>query len=280
MKKSKFALQSEVNEVYQREKNFLIVNHTNRKNKAVIFFSSNSIFFPDDIKTFRKTIVQNDRYEWTTAISQLNGFDKLIFVRDINKCWYERGINSNVKSLAQLSNFLAHETLNFSEIYYVGVSAGGYAALIAGTLNDATCIFAINPQLDVTNKTINSPQIEKSVVERLTRKRDLVIFPTQSKGDKPHVEWFKSKIGSAPVLVKGYEHKNYLYAQSVYQLIENNKKMERFKNLVYGKNIRHSIYYNCVALGAKNYVTVIQLRIRRKLHNVLSNIVAKRLSRK
>lgn len=280
MEKSQLMLENEVNEVYNREKNFMIVDHANRKNKAVIFFSSNSIFFPDDIKTFRKIIVRKDRYEWTTAISHLKSFDKLIFVRDINKCWYERGISSNVKSLIQLSNFLSSETLNFSEVYYVGVSAGGYAALITGTLNDGTCIFAINPQLDVRNKTINTPQVEKSVVERLKRKRDLVIFPTKSKGDKPHIDWFKSKIGSEPVLVKGSEHKNYLYAQSVYQLIEHNKKMERFKNIVYSKNIHHSIYYNYMALGAKNYLSVIQQRIRRKLHNVRSNIVAKRLSRK
>ena len=87
---------SMVKKIYQ-EKNYKII-HTKAKNKnAIIFFSGNGLYFPNEEKIFSETIIEKNRYEWENISDNKkikNKYSLIIFVRDIYKQWYLNGINS------------------------------------------------------------------------------------------------------------------------------------------------------------------------------------------
>lgn len=71
-----------------------------------------------------------------------------IFVRDPHFSFYHKGIDSTIKSIPALSLRLS-EILRegkASRVACVGVSAGGYAALLMGHLLKVTCVHAFGPQ--------------------------------------------------------------------------------------------------------------------------------------
>ena len=117
-------LKKEVEKIY-RKKNYKIIFKKNKMNRCIIFFSGNGIFFPDTIEEFNKTIGIRDRYEWEKISKDVNA-KKLIFMRDIKKNWYQKGINKKINNINKIVLFLKKETKKFPEIVLIGSSAGGY----------------------------------------------------------------------------------------------------------------------------------------------------------
>lgn len=120
-------------QVYQKDNYMIKVNQDCRNGVCYIFFSSNNIWFPNTEDAFRRSFIDNDRYEWKN-FEKLPA-EKFIFVRDIYKSWYVTGINSRLDSANKVINFLKQETTGM-KVITVGSSAGGYmAALTAACLN-------------------------------------------------------------------------------------------------------------------------------------------------
>jgi hypothetical protein len=61
---------------------------------CIIYFSSNAIYFPNDRAAFCQKIVKENRFEWKNNI--LKSARKVIFIRDVLKSWYLKGISSNI----------------------------------------------------------------------------------------------------------------------------------------------------------------------------------------
>ena len=115
---------------------------------CAIYFSSNGIYFPNTENTFNEIIVKKNRYEWYDT--RVKDAQKHIFVRDVFKQWYVKGINSQIDTQAKLLDFLRKETEGY-DIITIGSSAGGYASALFGTLLHAKIALAFSPQITLEN---------------------------------------------------------------------------------------------------------------------------------
>ena len=90
-----------------------------QSNLCAIYFSSNGIYFPNTENTFNEIIVKKNRYEWYDT--RVKDAQKHIFVRDVLKQWYVKGINSQIDTQAKLLDFLRKETEGY-DIITIGIT--------------------------------------------------------------------------------------------------------------------------------------------------------------
>lgn len=134
--------------VYASEENILI-REGKGKGITYIFFSGNGLFFPNTDECFEKTVMKQNRFEWTNvARSVEKRAERIIFVRDVYKKWYIRGVSERYPDVESLCKRLKERSVG--DIYTVGNSAGAYMAILAGYLTGAKYVFAFNPQTDLT----------------------------------------------------------------------------------------------------------------------------------
>lgn len=166
--------------------NFLICETGNRSGRAIIFFSSNGIYYPNNEDVFVEYLAKgNDGYEWLHIAKHRKiqkFFQKIIFVRDIYKQWYVTGINARINNADKLLDFLQKEVKGL-RVYTCGGSAGGYAAVLFGVLLQADNIFANSAQFLLLPTREYGPFIEEYAPDPSHSKYfDLVsLLPNQSK---------------------------------------------------------------------------------------------------
>ncbi len=124
------------------------------QNLCVIYFSSNDLYYPNTPAAFSNSILEKNKFEWKR--NQFPRAKKHIFIRDIRKQWYIGGINSKIDSPNKLADFLKRETESY-KVFTIGSSAGGYAAILFGSLLNVNRVYAFNAQLNlnVTMKVSN-----------------------------------------------------------------------------------------------------------------------------
>lgn len=138
-----------VDSIYDTQENIL-VRKGKGKGITYIFFSGNGLFFPNTDECFQKTVVENNRYEWTNVAKSVEkNAEQIIFVRDVYKRWYAKGVSNRLPNVQSLCKYLK-ELCGTTKIYTVGNSAGAYMAILAGCLIDADYAFAFNPQIDLS----------------------------------------------------------------------------------------------------------------------------------
>jgi hypothetical protein len=124
-------------------------------NLCVIYFSSNEIYYPNTSESFNYFIKTRDKFEWKQ--NKFPNARKHIFLRDLQKQWYLCGINNTLNNPIQLLNFLRMETYGY-RIIAIGSSAGGFAALLFGSLLNCERVYAFNAQLNL-NITMNNSNL-------------------------------------------------------------------------------------------------------------------------
>lgn len=152
-----FQIDSEiVRSVYINEPNYKIeYDNSCKANICAIYFSSNDIYYPNNEDIFRKRIVEKNFFEWYNT--RINA-RKHIFIRDIFKQWYLEGINAELDSPEKIFEWLKGETEGY-EVVTVGSSAGGYSAVLYGSLLKAQKVIAFNAQFSL--KAIGDESGEK-----------------------------------------------------------------------------------------------------------------------
>lgn len=181
-----------VNRIYETCNNYQIEYSDDADNSVcAIYFSSNDIYFPNNEEIFTKRIINKNFFEWYhTRIAKAH---KHIFLRDIFKQWYLKGINKTINSPDKLSIFLQKEVKGYSNVITIGSSAGGYAAILYGSLIGAQTVFTFNPQFEInsllerSNETIN-PLVFR-LKDRMNKWFDIVPFITP----KTEIYYFYSK---------------------------------------------------------------------------------------
>lgn len=134
-----------VQRVWEKDCNYLIdYSIRNHSKICTIYFSSNGIYYPNTENTFNEIVIKKNRYEWYDT--RVKDAQKHIFVRDVFKQWYVKGINSQIDTQAKLLDFLRKETEGY-DIITIGSSAGGYASALFGTLLHAKIALAFSPQI-------------------------------------------------------------------------------------------------------------------------------------
>jgi len=149
-----------------RERNNYKVEYDPNGNQdlCVIYFTSHALYFPNDEDVFIERVVQKDVYEWYNT-RHLNA-GKHIFVRDVFKQWYLKGINGSINSPDLLLRFLKHQTEGM-KIVTVGASAGGYAAILMGCMLGAEKVIAFNAQINLNKELQSSKECENALLHRL-----------------------------------------------------------------------------------------------------------------
>ena len=103
-------------------------------------------------------------FEFVNILSK-KGID-VFFIRDLNQCWYQLGINDMGNSITDISDFLNKKIRNYNFVILIGTSMGGYASLLFSQLIKADVSIAFSPQtfIDPLNrKKFNDFRWEKQM---------------------------------------------------------------------------------------------------------------------
>lgn len=134
-------------DAYNNEKNYSIQDVPDSTSKySVIYFSSNGILFPNTEPEFKSFLQTEKSFEWMK--NKVENARKHIFVRDIFRQWYLEGINKDLNSTDKVKDFLESETRG-TKIITIGVSSGGYAAVLFGILLNAEHILTFSGQFSL-----------------------------------------------------------------------------------------------------------------------------------
>ena len=171
-----------VKSAYNKLDNYLIETDencgcTNEIPTCVLYFSGHSIYFPNDESTFNREILRKNRSEWFGL--RIKDAKKHIFLRDIHKQWYLSGINANINSPDKLFEFLRKETDGY-KVICIGSSAGGYAAILYGSMLGAKCVYAFSPRLEMKSLDTKSNEEKCPIyfrVRNTERERYMKLHP-------------------------------------------------------------------------------------------------------
>jgi len=83
-------------------------------------------------------------FEFHKTMSAIPG--RKVFLRDLRQAWWLCGISDAVPTLADLISLLSAEAVKASRVITLGSSAGGFGALLLGTMLDADLALAFSPQ--------------------------------------------------------------------------------------------------------------------------------------
>ena len=123
-----------VEECWHKELNYCVQDYNISNKRCLVCFSSNGLYVTNTAAVFKEKIIKDERYEYKNVTNHKrvhNKFGRIIFVRDVWKAWYARGINEQEDSIDKLLIKLSELTDGY-QVVTVGNSAGGYMAVIAG----------------------------------------------------------------------------------------------------------------------------------------------------
>ena len=177
--------------VYETNNNYLIEHSEDGDaDTCAIYFSSNNIYYPNSEEIFTKRIVNRNFYEWYHT--RINKASKHIFLRDVFKQWYLAGINNTINSPEKLMDFLKQEIKGYTTIVTLGSSAGGYAAILYGSLIGAQTVLAFNPQFEITSLLKRSTESINPLIFRLRNERNTYYDIVPFINDKTEIFYFYS----------------------------------------------------------------------------------------
>lgn len=193
-----------IKEQYGRA-NYRIVYHPNcKKNNCIIFFTSHSLYPNNTEAEIADYLLVRDYYEWV-SISQNEKLQdyaqKFIFVRDIYKQWYARGINAQFDCVDHLVAFLREETQGF-HVTTCGSSAGGYAAALIGNLLGVEKIIDFSGQF-APEMTTNDVQMFVACYQDAAKGQYRDITPLLKASTSPCFYFFPAK---SEIDVVQYKH--------------------------------------------------------------------------
>lgn len=118
-----------------------IIERVSGDGVCVIYCSSSGLYYPNTEVEFVKAFIEcEDRYEWRNK--RIRNVSKSIWIRDITKEFYVRGINKRINDIDKLLSFLEEETQGY-DVITVG-SSGGYIAALIGIKLDANMVYCFS----------------------------------------------------------------------------------------------------------------------------------------
>lgn len=184
-----FNIWDEDNPIIQKQykkQNYIIKEYDNDSDLMIVYFAGNGIYYPDTEEAFKNAFcVDGDgRFEYLKYHALKAR--KEIYLRDIMKCWYVTGINSELNSPYKLAEFIRSEIPEGCKLVTVGNSAGGYAALWYGLYLGCDHIICISPQTSLVPLVSGENLLGKYQKER----RDYLELPSKGRNSSTSVFFF------------------------------------------------------------------------------------------
>lgn len=279
-----FQTDSEIVQNEIKKENYLIEynNEALEKKLCVIYFSSNNIYYPNTEENFKRKIVEQNYYEMYQT--RINSAYKHIFVRDIYKQWYIEGINSRICTPELLLEFLQKETQGYA-IITIGSSAGGYAAVLYGSLLLAKRVISFNGQFEIKSllKTSNrqtDPLLFKYSETSLASYFDLKNFiksntriyyfsSLRSKWDNQQYKYIKDIKSIKPILFKTTHH-GIPFPKSALPIVINldSNELDNLTNKIY-----NSLWFSIRLSGLKKTSFELYKQAINKYNNTINKML-------
>ena len=58
--------------IWEKKDNYEIVKYSNNSNLCFVYFSSNGVYFPNEVDVFNKMIINENRFEWKHLNNTVN----------------------------------------------------------------------------------------------------------------------------------------------------------------------------------------------------------------
>lgn len=84
-------------------------------------------------------------FEFSNFLHQHFPNDEKHFYIDMNQCWYHKGIKGLSTTIDETISCLKNEIKTFEYVTFMGVSAGGYAAILFGSKLNVNTVIAFSP---------------------------------------------------------------------------------------------------------------------------------------
>lgn len=190
-----------------------------------ILFSSHGLYYPNTREVFQEQIVKKDRYEWkwvvkNSHIPQTAG--RIIYVRDIYKEWYSKGINRRTDTIDKTLELLKELTAGW-KVVTVGSSAGGYMAVLTAVKLKADYCLNFSGQYCIS-ADLNNPYY--NLVDMLSEYKGTIFYflPAHCEADQAH---YKSVQGMGCVksfLFNENKHAATMFAGNMCCIIDRRKE--------------------------------------------------------
>lgn len=271
--------ESDIVEVAYKKEKLIILDNERVKNKlCYIFFSGNGLYYPNTSEVFYKNVIENSRYEWMNIAQSkyLKKVRRKIFVRDIYKQWYVKGISQEINSVDKLLEELKRLTNGF-EIVTVGSSAGGYMAALAAVKLEALRCFDFSGQFFLesvggkfVDEAIKQDYIYKNITKLIEDSKCIVYYfvPFFSKNDEKQrmcVKNFKN--------VKEFDFKSDIHATTMFPgnmpfiISLDEKRLDRFYRRYENKKIDR-VFFLCVTMKIRGISVVTKLAVDLIKHKI------------
>ena len=230
-------------EAYRELDNYKVIDFPSKsKNSCLVCFSSNGLYFPNTDEEL-ELIISKDKYEWENLINK--GYKRIIYIRDIYKQWYIKGINSRFDSIDKVKELLGELTQGYT-CTFIGSSAGGYAAVLFGNLLNADKIINFAGQFDIRlasscrtkNELIHKSEDTQYFNITDTKKQNFYFYPTLSPVDEVQYNLIKNNSDVEVIKVKTNIHGVPVLPFAINKIIKlNDKQLIKLTKKTHNKNL-------------------------------------------
>lgn len=93
----------------------------------------------------------------------------LLFYIDKHQCWYHKGIDGISTTIDETCEYLNTKISQYEKVIFIGTSAGGYAAILFGSLCNVRNVVAFIPQTKLINPISRKYRDLKTIINPNTK---------------------------------------------------------------------------------------------------------------
>lgn len=206
-------------------RNYQVIDTDTDSKICYVCFSSNGLYYPNTREVFEEQILIKDRYEWKWVVKNSNIPDiagRIIYVRDIYKIWYSKGINSEVDTIDKTLDLLKELTAGY-QIITVGSSAGGYMAVLTAIMLNAEYCFNFSGQYHISEH-LNNPYYNLGALVQGYKGSIFYFLPAHWDADRKDYESVKGAECIKAFLFNENKHASTMFTGNMSCIIDKKKE--------------------------------------------------------
>ena len=141
------------------------------------------------IVSFSSCAAKLGRFEFYNFFwNNYNSNMDLCFYQDMKKIWYHEGVRNLSNNIEETTEYLKNLTKKYIKVIFLGISSGGYAAILFGSLCKIDYVIAIIPQVTIKNP-INKKY--KNLKKFIYPRTKYILFGNSSYNNKKNIHSIK-----------------------------------------------------------------------------------------